>query len=186
MSEPTLHPEFKEFLSCLMSHGVKFLIVGAHALAVLGRARVTNDIDVLVEPTAANARRLARALEAFGFAEYAKQAEAHFAKPERMATLGREPVRIDILSSVSGVEFAEAWKGRVMAQIGASTLPFLGLAAMIKTKRAAGRPKDLLDLALLAEIEPTATTKRPARARKKQTTPPAKKSAPGKRKGPSR
>ncbi len=99
MPEPTLHPEFREFLSCLKSHGVRFVVVGAHALAVLGRARATNDIDILVEPTRANACRLAAALAAFGFAEYAKEAEAHFSKPDRMATLGREPVRIDVLSS---------------------------------------------------------------------------------------
>lgn len=96
MSAPTPHPDFREFLSCLKSHGVRFMIVGAHALAVLGRPRTTNDIDVLVQPSLANATRLATALAAFGFSEYAKQAKEHFAKPDRMATLGKEPVRIDI------------------------------------------------------------------------------------------
>ena len=126
MTAPTLHPEFSEFLSCLRTHRVRFIVVGAHALAVLGRPRATQDIDILVEPTPANARRLARALSEFGFAEYAKEAEAHFSKVDRMATLGREPIRIDVLSSISGVRFAEAWRGRVRAKIGGAVLPFLG------------------------------------------------------------
>lgn len=169
MSAPTLHPDFKEFLLCLKSHGVRFMIVGAHALAVLGRPRTTNDIDVLVQPSIANATRLATALAAFGFGEYAKQAKEHFAKPDRMATLGKEPVRIDILSSISGVSFTEAWRGRVAVVIDGEELHFLGLAAMKKTKRAAGRPKDLLDLALLGEIEGQTEKKTSARGAKRST-----------------
>jgi hypothetical protein len=159
MSAPTLHPEFKEFLSCLTSHGVKFLIVGAHALAVHGRPRATADIDVLVEPSKANAKKLGAALHAFGFEQYAAAAAEHFAAPERMATLGHEPVRIDILSSITGVSFRDAWKGRVSVRIDDMDLAVLGLDELKRAKRAAGRPKDLLDLALLEE----ATPKKPAR-----------------------
>jgi len=153
MSEPQLHPDFKEFLSCLKRHGVRFLIVGAHAMAVLGRPRATEDIDVLVEPTESNAARLGQALAEFGFPEHASAAAEHFAVPDRMATLGREPVRIDILSSIAGVTFAEAWQGRVRAELSDMTLEVLGLAQMRATKRAANRPKDQLDLALLDELQ---------------------------------
>lgn len=175
MSAPTLHPDFREFLSCLKSHGVRFMIVGAHALAVLGRPRTTNDIDVLVQPSIANATRLATALGTFGFSEYAKQAREHFSKPDRMATLGKEPVRIDILSSISGVTFTEAWRGRVTVSIDGEELHFLGLAEMKKTKRTAGRTKDLLDLELLREIEgPTEMSTRlgSAKRRTKKAVPP--------------
>ena len=152
MTPPELPPDFKEFLSCLTSRGVRFVIVGAHALAAAGLARPTQDIDVLVEPTKANARRLARALSDFGFAEMADAAERHFSRPGRMATLGREPIRIDVLSSVDGVTFARAWKGRVVHRIGDIDLPFLGLAELRDTKRAAGRPKDVDDLHRLDEV----------------------------------
>ena len=91
---PTMHRDWSEFLRCLTSHGVRFVIVGAHALAILAKPRATQDIDVLVEPTKANARRLASALAEFGSPEHASAAAEHFAQPERMAVLGREPVRI--------------------------------------------------------------------------------------------
>jgi hypothetical protein len=152
MTQPELPPDFKEFLFCLTSRGVRFLIVGAHALAAAGLARPTQDIDVLVEPTKANARRLALALTDFGFGEMAKAAEAHFSRPDRMATLGREPIRIDVLSSISGVTFARAWKGRTTVPVGDLELPFLGLAELRATKRAAGRPKDVDDLHRLDEV----------------------------------
>jgi predicted nucleotidyltransferase len=139
-------------LSCLKSHGVKFVIVGAHALAVAGLARPTRDIDVLVEPSKANAKRLARALSEFGFPEMAQAAEAHFAVRDRMATLGREPLRIDILSSISGVSFAAAWKGRSRVVVDGTELPFLSLTDLRRAKRAAARPKDIDDLHRIDEL----------------------------------
>jgi hypothetical protein len=126
-------------------------VLGGHVLATLGRPRYTDDLDVLVEPTKANASRLAKALAAFGYAELAMQAAAHFAEPERMATLGRPPVAIDILSSTPGLTFGEAWDGRQRLKVEGRTIGFLGLAEFVKTKRACGRPKDLLDLELLRE-----------------------------------
>jgi hypothetical protein len=151
MTTPKLHPDSKEFLCCLADHRVRFVVLGGHVLATLGRPRFTDDLDVLVEPTRANARRLADALTAFGYAELGARTEAHFARPERMATLGRPPVAIDILSSTPGVTFREAWSGRQRLSIAGRTVGFLGLAEFVKTKRACGRPKDLLDLELLRE-----------------------------------
>ena len=112
MTTPKLHPDLKEFLCCLADHRVRFIVLGGHVLATLGRPRYTDDLDVLVEPTKANAARLAEALAAFGYPELAAQTEAHFSEPERMATLGRPPVAIDILSSTPGLDFREAWRGR--------------------------------------------------------------------------
>ncbi len=151
MTTPKLHPDLKEFLCCLVDHRVRFVVLGAHVLATLGRPRFTDDLDVLVEPTKANAVRLADALRAFGYAELAAQTPEHFSQPERMATLGRPPVAIDILSSTTGLDFREAWRGRQELTIGRRVVAFLGLAEFVKTKRACGRPKDLLDLELLRE-----------------------------------
>jgi hypothetical protein len=151
MTTPKLHPDLSAFLCCLVDHRVRFVVLGAHVLATLGRPRFTEDLDVLVEPTKANAARLADALRSFDYEELAAKTAAHFSRPERMATHGRPPVAIDILSSTTGVEFREAWRGRQELTIRGRTVAFLGLAEFVKTKRACGRPKDLLDLELLRE-----------------------------------
>lgn len=125
-------------------------MVGGHALAAHGRPRFTEDLDVLVEPTRANARRLGAALADFGFPTLAREHEA-FASPDRMASLGVKPLRIDVMTSISGVSFREAWKGRVPARMGGHLVAVLGEEALRANKLASGRPKDLADLALLDE-----------------------------------
>jgi hypothetical protein len=144
--------DWQELIGLLSSNAVRFLVVGAHALAANGRPRATQDIDILVEPTVANARRLAKALAAFGFAELALEWR-EFTKPDRMASLGAVPLRIDIMTSISGVPFRDAWKGRLRARIGTTEVPFLGVAELKRNKLASGRPKDLADLALLEELD---------------------------------
>lgn len=148
-----LPPEWKELIGYLCARRVRFLVVGAHALAIHGRPRATGDLDVLVEPTATNAARLGLALADFGFIALAQEAEK-FAVPDRMATLGREPLRIDIMTSISGVTFAAAWRGRTRARAGKHLIGFLGRKEFLRNKKASGRPKDLLDVALLVESEP--------------------------------
>src|SRR5258708_5963272 len=154
-----LPPDWSAFIGLLCSHRVRFLVVGAHALAASGRPRATQDLDILVEPTPANARRLGLALAEFGLAAVAAEAW-QFAIPDRMAILGREPLRIDILTSITGVTFARAWKGRRRLKLDKQLVGFLGEAELKRNKRAAGRPKDLLDLELLKEVRPTKGGKR--------------------------
>ena len=142
--------EWKELFDSLCSNRVRFLVVGAHALAVHGRPRATGDLDILVEPTATNASRVSAALADYGFPALAREKES-FANPDRMATLGREPLRVDIMTSISGVSFASAWRGRVRMNWGGRQINFLGLKEFLKNKRASGRPKDLLDIELINE-----------------------------------
>jgi hypothetical protein len=136
----------------LSSNRVDYIIVGAHALAVAGRPRATQDLGILIDPRPENAARLGRALVAFGFSDLAEEAQ-RFAEPDRMATLGTPPLRIDVMTSISGMSFAEAWSGRVMARMGDVLVPFLGPAELRRNKRASGRAKDIADLALLDEVE---------------------------------
>jgi hypothetical protein len=131
---------------------VAYIVVGAHALAVAGRPRATQDLDILVDPNPENAARLGQALRAFGFSTLADEAH-RFAEADRMATLGTPPLRIDVMTSISGMTFADAWSGRVMARMGDTLVPFLGPAELRRNKRASGRPKDIADLALLDELE---------------------------------
>lgn len=146
----TLHDDFREFLRLLISHRVRFVVVGAHALAAHGSPRYTGDLDVFVEPTAANARRLLAALHDFGFGALGL-VERDFTRANRVAQLGYPPVRIDVLTGISGVGFGEAWRGRRRARLAGLQVPLLGVDEFIKNKRAAARPKDLADIALIQE-----------------------------------
>ncbi len=154
-----LPPDWSEFLSVLKRHGVRFLVVGAHALAAHGRPRATQDLDVLVAPTPANARKVSAALVEFGFNKIASDWE-WFAEPYHITMLGRVPYRIDVLTSISGVSFADAWKNRVTTKMDIGDIYVLGLAELRANKLAAGRPKDLLDVALLDEMVATPPRKR--------------------------
>jgi len=137
-------------LSGLIANRVRFLIVGAHALAALGRPRNTLDLDVFVEPTKRNAERLAIAIRAFGLTALADQA-GEFASGAKMTRIGNPPLRIDVMNHIDGVTFAAAWAGRRRARIDGLAVAFLGEAEFRRNKLASGRPKDLLDLALLDE-----------------------------------
>lgn len=161
-----LPPDWSEFLSALKRHGVRFLLVGAHALAAHGRPRATQDLDVLVAPTSANARRVGAALAEFGFDKIAAD-WAWFSKPYRITMLGRIPYRIDVLTGISGVSFQDAWKNKITMATDIGDIHVLGLAELRANKRAAGRPKDLLDLALLDEL----ALAKPARASRNARSP---------------
>ncbi len=147
-----MNEDFEDILSLLLEHKADFLIVGAHALAVHGAARATGDIDILVRATLGNAERVCAALRAFG-----APLSAHRVGPEALATegnvyqLGLPPRRIDILTQIDGVSFDDAWAGHLVVDTGTLILPFLGRAELLTNKTAAGRPKDLADIALLAE-----------------------------------
>jgi len=163
-----LHRDFKEFLSLLLSHQVRFLVIGAHALAVHGRPRYTGDLDIFIDPTKANAKRLLLALSEFGFGGVGLRVE-DFITPDRVAQLGYPPVRIDILTAISGVTFAQAWRGRKVSRIGTLELVFIGASEFMINKRASGRPKDLADIALLEESlagKPASPPPKPHRPRR--------------------
>lgn len=147
----TLPPDWNEFIGLLNAQRVRYLIVGAHALAANGRPRATQDLDLFIDRTSANIARLAAALRAFGFVDLADEAH-RFEQPERMATLGKPPLRIDIMNYIDGVQFKRAWKGRLTANFGDHRVHFLGLAELRANKLATGRAKDMADVALIEEM----------------------------------
>jgi hypothetical protein len=124
------------------------VVVGGHAVAAHGEPRLTEDLDVLVEASRENAARLRQALVAFGFGELAPT-EGDLAKTGNVWMLGRKPWRIDILTRIDGVTFEQVWRGRVAADFVAAPLYVIGRDELIANKRAAGRPKDLADIAAL-------------------------------------
>ena len=145
----TIHQDWKEFLSALISENTRFLLIGAHALAFHVEARLTEDLDVFSEPSVENAGRLSRALQSFGFGGLATVEE--LAQPDKVFMLGRKPWRIDILTGIDGVTFDEAWASRMEADFHGIKLFVIGREALLKNKRAAGRKKDTVDVELLEE-----------------------------------
>jgi hypothetical protein len=140
-----MNPHFVEILKAFRDEAVEFLVIGAHALAAHGHVRATLDIDLWVKASRDNAGRTWRALQRFR-APLSKMHVEDFAEPEVLYQIGLPPSRIDIMTSVTGLEFDAAWPNRVTATFGDVTAPVLGLDDMRKAKRAAGRLKDLADL----------------------------------------
>lgn len=140
--------DFEELLAYLNAHHVRALVVGGHALAFHGRPRYTKDLDVLVEPTPENAARLIGALTDFGFGDVGLS-EGDFSVTGKVVQLGFAPNRIDLLTSIDGVSFDEAWKGGVRGMFGSVSTMFLGKDEFVANKRAAGRLQDLADIDVL-------------------------------------
>jgi hypothetical protein len=150
-----VNEDFADLLAAFVEHGVDFVIVDAYALAAHGFPRATGDIDVFVRPTPENAAKVYRALLGFGApVEPHRVTERDFTEPGNVYQIGLPPRRIDILTSISGASFDEAVEGALSARLGSSPVRFIGRSAMVRNKRASGRPKDLLDAALLeGELE---------------------------------
>ena len=142
--------DFEELLELLNGNAVEFLVVGAYALAFHGAPRFTGDIDLYIRPTRDNAERMLRALVAFGFRSPDLSAE-DFMKPDQVVQLGVPPVRVDLLTSISGVTWEEAESGKAGGVYGEVPVFFLGRDHYIRNKRAIGRKKDLADLEALGE-----------------------------------
>lgn len=147
-----MNPDFTDFLAALLAAEARFLVVGAHALAVHGVPRATGDIDVWIERSPENAARVWRALELFGAPAAALSVRpTDLEAPDMVVQIGLPPRRIDVLTGVTGVEFDEAWAGHVVHRVADLEVPFLGRDALVRNKRASGRYKDLGDLEALGE-----------------------------------
>ena len=140
-----MNPDFVDLLREFIAAEVRFLVVGAYALALHGRPRATGDLDIWVDPTPANAPRVMRALGAFG-APLSEISADDFARPGIAYQIGVPPGRIDILTDLTGLTFAQAWVDRLRRPFGDVDVDFIGRASFIRNKRATGRPKDLGDI----------------------------------------
>ena len=143
-----MNQDFLDLLRAFIDREVRFLIVGAYALGVHGRPRATGDLDVWVDATPDNAARIMEALEAFGAPLQQVKAD-DFSRPGIVFQMGLPPLRIDVLTELSGLTFAEAWPSRIGAEFGPLTVHVIGRDAFIKNKRATGRARDLADVEAL-------------------------------------
>ena len=147
-----MNPDFEDFIRALMAADARFVVVGAHALAVHGVPRSTGDIDVWVERSQENADRIWTALADFGApVESLGISRGDLLKPDVVIQLGLPPRRIDLLTSLTGVTFEEAWGDRVLFDSGSIEIPFISRSLLIRNKRETGRMKDLADLEALGE-----------------------------------
>jgi hypothetical protein len=144
--------DFEELLALFLAHGVEFVVVGGHAVAFHAKPRYTKDIDVFVRASTENGNRICAALDEFGFGGIGLE-PGDFAVAGPMVQLGMPPNRVDILTSITGVSFDEAWQSRVQGHLGRTTVHYIGRAELIENKRAADRPQDRVDVALLADGE---------------------------------
>ena len=140
-----MSPDFKDLLSAFNAHRVEYLVVGAHALAAHGHVRATGDLDVWIRPEAANAKRVIAALESFG-APLHDLTETDLIRPGTVFQIGVAPIRIDVLTSIDGVAFEEAWEDRMTAKFVDLPVPVLSARHLIRNKRTVGRPQDLADV----------------------------------------
>lgn len=137
-----------DFLGCITRHGVRALLVGAHAVAFHAKPRYTGDIDIFVEASEENAARILAAIAEFGFGGL-ELTFADFAAPGRVVQLGMEPNRIDILTTIAAVTFEEAWANRVQGTYAGEDVFFIGKDELLRNKEASGRAQDLADAELL-------------------------------------
>lgn len=146
-----MNEDFLDLLSALSDAEARYLIVGGYAVAMHGRPRATKDLDVWVEASDENAPKVMAALRAFG-APLADLAEEDLRQPGTGFMMGRPPHRIDIVTEIDGIDFAEAWPRRTTRRFGNQVHPLIGLEDLITNKRAAGRAQDIADAEALEEI----------------------------------
>jgi hypothetical protein len=146
-----LQADLREFIELLNSHNVEYLVVGGHAVAFHGHPRFTGDIDFLIRRTLDNARQVLRVLHVFGFGEIGIS-EADLIDAGRIVQLGHPPNRIELLTSISGVDFESAWESRVQTTMDDQPVTMIGWDDLVRNKRASGRQKDLADVEKLLAV----------------------------------
>jgi predicted nucleotidyltransferase len=146
-----LEKDFQEFIELLNKHKVAYMIVGAHALAFHGKPRHTGDLDIWINPTIENAEKMMAVINDFGFGSVGLKKD-DFLREHYVTQLGHPPLRIDILNSISGVTFEEAFDNRLFIDIDDLTISYIGLNDLIKNKAGTARKQDIADLENLYKL----------------------------------
>ncbi|PKN63031.1 MAG: hypothetical protein CVU57_21185 [Deltaproteobacteria bacterium HGW-Deltaproteobacteria-15] len=145
MAEIELHPDFKDFLRLLNSHDVRYMLVGGYAVGYHGYPRATGDMDIWIETSESNSKKLASVFSEFGVPSDTIT-ENLFLEKDKVIRMGVPPVRIEVITGASGVDFNECFPKRDVIEIDGIPVNFISLQDLKKNKRAAGRHKDLEDL----------------------------------------
>lgn len=140
-----VNKDFEEFFELLNKYKVKYLVVGGYAYAIHVEPRFTKDLDVFIQSDQENAQKMNQVLDSFGFGSLGLSAE-DFMKADQVIQLGNAPLRIDLMTSITGVNFEEAWQNKVVGKYGEQTVYFIGKDDLRRNKKAMGRKSDLEDL----------------------------------------
>ena len=143
--------DFRDFIALLNRHDVRYLIIGGFAYSFYAEPRYTKDIDILIHNSLENAGRLMKALQTFGFTDTALS-QKDFLESGQVIQLGIAPVRVDILTSIKGIEFMNLWKNRVAGRYGDIEVLFISKNDLIRIKRVSGRKQDIADIEKLEKI----------------------------------
>jgi len=145
-----MNEDFRDLLHALLDTGARFLVIGAHAMAVHGVPRATGDLDLWIDKDPANAQRVWDALLRFGApVRDIGLSRADLEAPGVIVQIGLPPRRVDLMTEVSGLDFEEAWRNRETHAVGPRSIPVLCRGDLVRNKRAIGRTKDLADLEAL-------------------------------------
>ena len=147
--EVKLPPDFKEFLKLLKEHEVRYLLIGGYAVGYHGYARATEDMDIWIAVHHDNARKIVSALRAFGFDDASLNPELFLQKP-KIIRMGFPPMRLEITTSISGVEFDECYAARISTEMDGVDVNVIDLENLKKNKKASGRAKDIADVERLS------------------------------------
>ena len=161
-----LEPDFRDFVELLNQYDVEYMVVGGYALAFHGEPRFTGDLDIWIDCTEANAKKMVSIMKDFGAASLGFTKE-DFLDEGIIKQIGQPPLRIDILGEIDGVSYAEAQKDKQYFKSQHLTIPFIGVADFIKNKEAVGRKKDLEDVKRVRKYQPQLIRKRKSATRKK-------------------
>jgi hypothetical protein len=145
-----IEKDFKEFIGSLNNNNVRYLIIGSFALSYYAEPRYTKDIDILVDATPSNADRLMKAIHEFGFTDI-ELSNRDFLEPEQVIQLGVAPLRIDLLTSLKGIPFADAWERKTAGQYGDIPAYYISKQDLIDQKKLVGRKQDLADIEKLTK-----------------------------------
>lgn len=145
MAKIGLHPDFKEFLRLLNSHNVRYLLMGGYAVGYHGYPRATGDMDIWIEASESNSKKVASAFREFGML-YEAVPESLLLETNKVIRMGVPPVRLEVITSASGVDFNECYSNREVIEIDGIPISIISLQDLKRNKQAAGRHKDLDDL----------------------------------------
>jgi len=166
----SLPPDLVEMLSAFADAGVRYLVVGGHAVSLHARPRSTKDLDVWLDAAPENIEQACVALRRFGVPADLV-AELHAARPDEIVWMGRVPARVDFLQTIPGVDFDPAWRRRVTADIAGVTVNFISRDDLLVNKRAVGRPQDIRDVRALERAGEPEREKSSVVQRKRRKTP---------------
>ncbi len=145
-----VQPDFRDLLELFNAHKVEYLIIGGYALAFQFAPRYTGDIDIFVGPDNGNAKRILAALNGFGFGALDLKTE-DFNSQNKVVQLGVPPVRVDLLTSITGISWEKAFSGKIRGKYGGIPADYIGRDEFVLNKRSTGRKKDIVDIEALGE-----------------------------------